>query len=461
MPDREQMQGSKSGFTARINPVAVAIASVLALGAMTAVAVAPRQISDPPDAVRVVESLPLQLQAPTPIDHFVQSERVRRGDTLASVLARMGALDDAFLRFVTTQQGAGRLALQLKPGRTVRAEIDGAGRVIHFAYRPGGLEDMVARGTALTRLVIERDGGHFSAREEIVEVERERATRALEVRTTLFAAADAVDLPDAVTAQIDRIFGNEFELHKSVRRGDRMRVVYETIKEAGSYDSPVPGRVLAVELTAQGVPHEAVWFEREARTAAGARARRVQAGSHGAYYSFNGEGLKKSFLRNPLVESRVMSGFSDSRLHPVMRDWRAHKGVDFAAPIGTGVRAVGDGAIEFLGQQRGYGNVVIVKHAAKITTVYAHLNGFPDGLETGDRVARGETIGFVGQTGWATGPHLHFEFKIAGDHADPLTVALPQSSPLDARERGRFGALAQAYRAELARLDEIRIARFE
>lgn len=185
-------------------------------------------------------------------------------------------------------------------------------------------------------------------------------------------------------------------------------------------------------------------------------------GSHGEYFGFDGRSLAKAFLRNPLEYTRVTSGFTESRLHPVLRDWRAHKGVDFAAPVGTKVRTVGDGKIEFVGQQRGYGNVVFVRHDDKHSTVYAHLSDFAEDLKEGQRVAQGDVVGFVGQTGWATGPHLHYEFRINGEQADPLNnVAVSSGQPLDATERKRFAEIVGGYRERIARLETLRSARFE
>jgi murein DD-endopeptidase MepM/ murein hydrolase activator NlpD len=437
----------------RFNPVAAAIATVTALAAVTAVAVAPRTAAELPREQMVREEVAMPVVAPESVDRFIQTERVRRGDTFASLLARLGAFDLEFQRFVATHPVA-RKILQLKAGRTVLAELDDAGRILKFSYRLNGLDDNETQITrAGRRVLIQRDGDQFSAREEEAVVERAIETRATEIRTTLFAATIASGIPDSVAGQLDDVFGLELDVHKDLRRGDKVRVVYETLREAGSFDTPVAGRVLAAEIVTGGVRHEAAWFERAAAKAARP--------GRGEYYTFSGQGLKKAFLRNPVEVSAVMSGFTQARLHPVMRDWRAHKGVDFAAPTGTKVRSVGDGTVEFIGQQRGYGNVVIVKHPGDITTLYAHLSDFVDGLTTGSRISQGDIVGYVGQTGWATGPHLHYEFRIHGEQTNPLTVALPQAHPLDAVERQRFAALVQGYRTELARIDQIQVARFQ
>ena len=342
--------------------------------------------------------------------------------------------------------------LALAAGRTVLAELDGTGMVLRFSYRLDGVEDsdngQVRPGR---RVLIQRDAqGRLSAREETATLERDAEVRSVEIRNGVYAAAESAGIPDAVITQIDDIFGHEFDVQRDIRPGDRLKVVWETVREAGSFDTPAAGRVLAVELESGRQRREAYWFARGAGK------------GRGEYYTADGRSLRKSFLRNPIEVSRVMSGFSESRLHPVMRDWRAHKGVDFSAPIGTRVRTVGDGVVEFVGQQRGYGNVVIVRHTPTVTTLYAHLNEFAGSLVKGDTVNQGDVIGYVGQTGWATGPHLHYEFLINGEQTDPMTVALQQApSPLDAGDKRRFAESVAARRADLGRTELAALARFQ
>ena len=270
----------------------------------------------------------------------------------------------------------------------------------------------------------------------------------------LFRSVGDAGIPESVAGQIDDIFGSKLDL-REVRRGDSMRVVYESFRELGSLDPDVGGRVLAVELNMQGRRLEAAWYERVMLD--GKRLPRPK----GDYFTLAGYSLKRTFLRNPLESGHLMSGFTEARLHPVAKDWRAHKGVDLAAPVGTPIRSVGDGSVEFCGQQRGYGNVVIVKHQGQTSTLYAHLNEFVDTLKVGVRVSQGEVIGYVGQSGMATGPHLHYEFRIGSEQTDPMTVALPESKPFDAFDRKRFADASNVYRSQISRLGEVSLARFE
>jgi murein DD-endopeptidase MepM/ murein hydrolase activator NlpD len=196
--------------------------------------------------------------------------------------------------------------------------------------------------------------------------------------------------------------------------------------------------VLAAEFTNAGHDYRAVWYE----------------GSNGrsGYYTPEGKNIRKTFLRSPLEFSRVTSGFSTARFHPVLNKVRAHQGTDFGAPIGTRVKATGDGIVKFIGWQPGYGNFIILHHQGQYETAYGHLNGFAAGLHKGSRVSQGDVIAYVGQTGLATGPHLHYEFRVHGIHHDPLTMVLPAAPPLTADQLPRFHEQTQSV---LSRLDDM------
>jgi murein DD-endopeptidase MepM/ murein hydrolase activator NlpD len=193
------------------------------------------------------------------------------------------------------------------------------------------------------------------------------------------------------------------------------------------------GRVLSVEFVNNGKPHNAMWFQ--------------EPGKKGAYYSLDGKRLETAYLASPMQFSRVTSGFA-MRFHPILQAWRAHLGVDYGAPTGTPVRTVGDGVVEFAGAQGGFGNVVFVRHNGNDTTVYAHLSRID--VRKGQSVTQGQRLGAVGATGWATGPHLHFEFRVNGRHQDPLIAARrTEGLPLAAEARPAFNRLAAATRLKL------------
>jgi murein DD-endopeptidase MepM/ murein hydrolase activator NlpD len=229
------------------------------------------------------------------------------------------------------------------------------------------------------------------------------------------------------------LFSSDIDFRRDLERGDRFNVVYESLEADGE---PLrTGRILSAEFVNDGTTYNAVWFQ-----APGA--------SKGAYYTLDGHSLATQFLAAPLQFSRVSSGFS-MRMHPILHQWKAHLGVDYAAMIGTPVRTVGEGHVEFAGVQNGFGNVVIVRHNATEETVYAHLSRIA--VRAGQAVQQGELVGAVGQTGWATGPHLHFEFRVNGMHRDPSLMAHRHDAPvLSAQLRPAFDRVAGSMRVQLA-----------
>ncbi len=427
----------------QVKTLALAIGAACSLAAVTAFGVAPLTATQLPPSQMTVESVVLAPEVLPADTAFLQQEKIRRGETLASLMSRLGVDDPAFAAFVR-RDPVGRRLLELRAGRSVSAAVSADGSIERLTYRLAP-EDGDALGR---RLVISRHAEGFAAAEEAVPIERSVVTRSAEIRRSLVEALDEADIPDNVVTRMADIFGTDVDLQRDVRRGDRLRVVYETLREAGSLEPPIVGRILAVQFRGGSRKLEAVWFDRP--------------DGGGAYHAFDGRSLARPFLASPLEFTRVSSGFTENRLHPVMRDWRAHKGVDLPAPIGTHVRAVANGTIDFIGQQRGYGNVIVVKHDARHMTLYAHLHRFSEGLEPGATVRQGEVIGTVGQTGWATGPHLHFEFHIDGQHVDPMAVVAQEPvRALQGEERARFNALAGQYRARFGLLDTQLAARFE
>lgn len=361
-------------------------------------------------------------------DYFVHEDRVLRGDSVASLLARLGIQDDATLRFLHEDPTARGIFRQLRPGRPVTAHVSGNGEALALAFPVNGAD---------RALFIERHDGRLQASERVLQLDREVQMKSGEIRYSLFGATDDAGIPDGVAMQLAEIFGGDIDFHRDLRRGDRFEVVYETLTALGR---PVrSGRILAAEFVNNGKSYRAVWFE--------------DAAGKGGYYTPEGKNVRKAFLRSPLEFSRISSGFTQARFHPILQKWRAHKGVDYAAAIGTRVKAAGDGVVEFVGNQGGYGRVVILRHQGRYTTVYGHLSGFAAGLRNGSRVSQGDVIGFVGASGWATGPHLHYEFRINGVNQNPLSIGLPDALPLTSQQMAQFRTSAQP---ALARLDLIR-----
>lgn len=417
----------------------IARAAALAGLALTGIVAAFATIAPVSDAeiTRGAQAEPLAIQPldgvmPDPAG-YVREERFQRGDTVAGLLARLGLREDdsrALLRRAELKQ--------LRPGTTVMATVDADGELQSIDYL----------GARDTLVVIARRGDSFSGTEQRAPFETRVAMKSSVIRSSLFAASDAAGIPDAIAMQVAEIFGGDIDFHRDLRRGDRFTVVYETLAHNGL--AVRSGRVLAAEFINQARTYRAVWY---AGTGTDGR-------TSGGYYAPDGKNLRKAFLRSPLEFSRISSGFG-MRRHPIQRNWRAHRGVDYAAPSGTRVRAVGDATVEFAGRQGGYGNVVVLRHQGQYSTLYGHLSGFGRGVRKGARVAQGDTIGFVGQTGWATGPHLHYEFKFAGEARNPLAIALPAALPVPAGEIAAFAGQAQPLVARLDLLASGQVALLE
>lgn len=352
---------------------------------------------------------------------YVREEKVRSGDTLAVLLDRLGVHDNAAAAFIKENPTA-RGVLELKAGKRVQAQTadDGSLQWLSTTVTKG-------RDDPIKKLLVRREGGNFHVSEVAADLEKRVEMHSGDIKSSLFAATDAAQIPDNVAGQLVEMFSTDIDFGSDLRRGDRFNVVYETFWQGGEYVRA--GRVLAAEFINNNKTYQSVWFN-EPGTQQG-----------GGYYGFDGRSLKKAFLKSPLEFTRISSGFS-MRLHPILGKWKEHKGVDFAAATGTPIRASGDGTIEFSGVQNGYGNVIIIKHWDKYSTVYAHMSRFASGISRGTKVSQGEVIGYVGATGWATGPHLHYEFRVNNVPRDPLSVDIPNAQPLAGVQLQHFKQVA-------------------
>ena len=401
-----------------------AVTAIMGAGIVAAFGFAPGALFPEAPAQTIARDLALPKLTPlAPVDGYWREERIQRGDTVGAVLARLSVTDPTALGFVRSDTRA-RALYQLKPGKSLRVLTDDSGHLIALCY-------LTADASLLT---IHRVGNGFVADTMAPQTALRVELRAAEVQSSLFAAADSVGLPDAVTLQIAEVFSGEIDFLHDLRNGDRFTVVYETRDLEGH--SSGAGKILAAEFVNKDIVHRAFLW-------------RGSDGDEG-YYTEDGKSLKRAFLRSPLAFSRVTSGFSLARFHPFLHTWRAHKGVDFAAPAGTPVHAAGDGQVAVAGRQNGYGNVVILHHAGAYSTVYAHLSRFAPGMKPGTRVAQGDVIGYVGQTGWATGPHLHYEFRMHDVQRNPLTIAFPSTLPVAPADRTRFLEREAPLAAQLA-----------
>ena len=396
---------------------------------VAAFGIAPNTATETVVLHRVIQDIPLTVRADSEDEGSAQywrEERIQRGDTIGSLLARLQVTDPKATTYLRGARHV-RSLYQLVPGRTVRAITTDDGELIKLRY---------LRGDG-TELVVDKRGQDFFAHEQTLATERRLVVSSGEIQSSLFAATDAAGLSDGVAVQLADIFSSELDFHRDLRPGDRFSVVFEAFYNKGEFVRT--GRIVAAEFTNAGRTSQAVFYQDPT--------------GRSGYYTPEGKNMRKSFLRSPLEFSRISSGFSLSRFHPVLNTWRAHTGVDYAAPTGTRVKATADGYVQFAGRQGGYGNLIILRHRNDYSTVYGHLSAFAKGLRVGQRVAQGDVIGYVGMTGLATGPHLHYEFRVNGVYQNPLKLAAPPGPPITASLRPVF---EDSMRPLLEQLDLIR-----
>lgn len=406
----------------------IAISCLPLFGIATAFGISPQTLTNNISVETIVEEVALpQFDVLSSVNAITASfwvtEIIRHDDTLASLLKRLNIRNEDAIEFLRTNHDASALSSQLKPGQTVRAQTNEAGKLIALQYQ--------FSSTNLLSVMYSDDG--YIANTHEISFNKHTVLKSATIKNSLFAATDAAEIPDSVAMQIVDIFSTDIDFQTDLRVGDRLVVAYEAEYSEGLQVKA--GQVLSAEFTNDGKTYSAFMYKDPA--------------GHVSYYTPDGKSMHKSFLRSPLEFSRISSGFSTGRLHPILQTMRAHKGVDYAAPVGTRVMASGDGIVEFVGVKAGYGNVVVLQHANKVSTVYGHLSRFAPGLHPGKKVSQGDEIAFVGMTGLATGPHLHYEFLLNGEQRDPAKVALPSAEPISANYKAAFLAQKAEYAAQL------------
>lgn len=340
--------------------------------------------------------------------------------TIEVVVGRNDTMDRLFRRF---ELNLGDLA-SLRDLPELRSQVDRLkpGELLRFMHRGGELVGLERKLSDSETLKVTRDANGFSS--DVLENPLEIRTRTASatIQNSLFQAATDAELSDRVAFDLAEIFQYDIDFVLDIQTGDRFTVVYEEVFQDGV--SLRTGNILAAKFVNDGREYRAVRY--------------VDAEGRSQYFSPDGKSLRKAFIRAPVQFSRISSRFNPSRKHPVLNRIRAHRGVDYAAPVGTPVRAAGEGRVKFVGQQGGFGNVIELEHGSGVVTVYGHLSRFSKNLRRGQRVELAQVIGYVGKTGLATGPHLHYEYRIRGVHKNPQTVALPDAEPISATERERF-----------------------
>jgi murein DD-endopeptidase MepM/ murein hydrolase activator NlpD len=363
-----------------------------------------------------------------------RNDITRSSDTAESLLRRLGLVDAAAAAYIRKTPEV-RQALLNRSGRNVSVEANEQQQLLTLTTR--WLKN--DNDSQFQRMVITRDANeHFSVRTDTAPLTASVRMSGGTVNSSLYEASDEARLPETVTRQLADVFSGQIDFHRALRKGAVFSVVYETLEAEGE---PLrTGRLLSAEITNDQKTYNAVWFQ--------------EPGQKGAYYTLKGDSLRRAFLASPMPYSRRTSGFG-MREHPIFHTQRAHMGVDYAAPIGAPVISVADGVVVESGFSGGFGNMVVVQHNARQSTVYAHLSRI--NVRKGQTIKQGDNLGAVGSTGWATGPHLHFEFRINGRHVDPLTLAQQGSSePISAAQRPQFNQRAEFARAQLMAAAQMR-----
>jgi murein DD-endopeptidase MepM/ murein hydrolase activator NlpD len=341
----------------------------------------------------------------SPSNGFYRTDWSRTNDSAQSLLARLDVNDPQAREFIAAHPLV-RSNLLGKSQRLVSVSTNSRRALSEMVVRWAHDSDR-----SFSRLVIQRSSAGFSAKLESAPLKVSTQIAAATIQSSLYQATDVAHIPDSLANQMVEIFSGDIDFHRSLRKGDHFTLLYETLTADG--ETLKTARVLSAEFVNRGHPYRAIWFNSGEPQTSG-------------YYTMEGMNLKRMYLAAPLAFSRITSGFK-MRFHPILNEWKAHRGVDYAAPVGTPIRTVANGVVEFAGVQNGYGSVVAIKHPQGSTTLYAHLSRID--VRKGQSVEQGERIGAVGQTGWATGPHLHFEFRLNGQYQDPELMAR-QNAPV-------------------------------
>ncbi len=347
--------------------------------------------------------------------------KVRSGHSL-SVIFRKHHLSHQDLYRIMQKGKAAKVLRNLQPGHTLEIASNEQGQLVSLAYHINRLQTVS----------VNRINDDFTIKTTKKPVEKRINYSEGQIQSSLFEAGKHAGLSDALVMEMAGIFGWDIDFALDIRRGDKFSILYEEqFIDGKKYQT---GNILAAEFTTQGKTFKAIRFtDKSGRT---------------NYYTPDGLSMRKAFLRTPVDFRRISSRFG-RRHHPVLNRMRMHKGVDYAAKRGTPIHSSGDGKIIFKGRKGGYGHVVIVQHGSRYQTLYAHMNGFKRGIRVGKYVKQGQTIGFVGSSGRATGPHLHYEFRVNGAHRNPLTVKLPNASPIKTAFKKDFMLHAESLLSQL------------
>jgi murein DD-endopeptidase MepM/ murein hydrolase activator NlpD len=382
-----------------------------------------------------VEAPPLP-EAPAASEPDVEwvAVKVRSGDSLARIFSRE-SLGARTLHDIMSLGGDTRILTRIHPGDTLEYQADSERGLLALRYRINPLSEVLVRRV---------DAG-FEVERLTYTPEAEVAHAIGTIDSSLFLSAQKAGLSDNLTMALAGIFGYDIDFALDIREGDSFSVIYEDRYLDGEFIGH--GHILAAEFINQGRRYQAVRY--------------TDASGTTDYYTPDGKSMRKAFLRSPVSFSRISSRFNLKRRHPVLNTIRAHRGVDYAAPTGTPIMATGAAKVVHVGTKGGYGRTVILQHGSHYSTLYAHLSRYAKGLRTGSRIQQGDVIGYIGSSGLATGPHLHYEFLVNGVHRNPLTVSLPDAEPIRAEYKTDFMTAARTLLAQLETRKQLAMAALE
>jgi murein DD-endopeptidase MepM/ murein hydrolase activator NlpD len=344
---------------------------------------------------------------------------IKSGDSLASIFARQG-ISSATTHKIARLNDQTKKLRHIQPGQKIEILLDESNNLRQMKYIPD-----------ITRTLHIQKNEDQSYSSQIINYQLDAypVYREGVIDDSLFAAAANADIDEDVIMDLVAIFGWDIDFSLDIRKGDRFGVVFEELYKDGVKIRN--GRILSAEFINDGKTYRAAYY--------------TDPKGDSDYFTPEGKSMRKAFLRSPVKFSRISSRFSNNRWHPVLAKWRSHKGVDYAASRGTPIRASGDGKIKFAGRKGGYGRLVVIQHGGRYTTAYGHLQRYAKGTRSGRKVKQGQVIGYVGSSGLATGPHLHYEFRVNGVHRNPLTVKLPEAKPVHSAYLAHFEENTQAY----------------
>ncbi|MEH6812328.1 MAG: peptidoglycan DD-metalloendopeptidase family protein [Motiliproteus sp.] len=372
---------------------------------------------------------PIAIKPPAPVENWLRI-KVRSGDNLTTLFKKAGLGANEMYPLLNA----------LKPRKPLNRLMPG--EHLEFLIIDGSLTKIRHEESALLSTLITKTESGYGVEKLQRTPDVRHAYKQGTIEQSLFLAGQNAELSQTKIMELAGIFGWDVDFALDIRKGDSFRLIYEELLLDGEIIKN--GNIVAAEFTNQDKSFQAIRY--------------TDSKGDSNYFTPDGKSMRKAFLRTPVDFARISSRFNPNRKHPIFKTKRPHRGVDYAAPTGTPIKSSGDGKVIFAGRKGGYGKAVIVQHGQSYTTLYAHMNRIKPGMKRGKRVKQGQTIGYVGSTGYATGPHLHYEFRVNGVHRNPLTVPLPHAAPLPKKERVNFALLAQEMVAQLETLSQTQLA---